>query len=210
MPDSLSPVAAHCAAHGDGKPMSARCPWAYNAGDAMLAYHDEEWGKPCHDLRDLFELLCLEGLQAGLSWSTILNKREHLRTVFHEFEPSLVASMADDIPTLMADPGIIRNRRKIEAIIHNAQLVDGMDKAGESFDEYTWTFVGGTIRVNRPADAGAIPPSDPTSMAMSKALKTKGFKFVGPTIMYAFMQSVGMVNDHVHDCFLCPPICAEY
>jgi DNA-3-methyladenine glycosylase I len=178
--------------------------WAYSAGDAMLAYHDEEWGKPCHDSRDLFERLCLEGLQAGLSWSTILNKRERLRTVFHEFEPERVAAMDDEVPALMADPGIIRNRRKIEAIIHNAQLVGTMDAVGESFDSYLWSFVDGKVRVNRPADASAIPPSDPTSTAMSKAMKTRGFKFVGPTIMYAFMQSVGMVNDHVQGCFLCP------
>ncbi|MCH3975140.1 DNA-3-methyladenine glycosylase I [Bifidobacterium tibiigranuli] len=182
----------------------ARCVWAYSAGDAMLAYHDEEWGKPCHDSRDLFERLCLEGLQAGLSWSTILNKRERLRTVFHEFEPERVAAMDDEVPALMADPGIIRNRRKIEAIIHNAQLVGTMDAVGESFDSYLWSFVDGKVRVNRPADASAIPPSDPTSTAMSKAMKTRGFKFVGPTIMYAFMQSVGMVNDHVQGCFLCP------
>lgn len=206
MQDSLFPATPHNIVYSGGSiPASARCPWACSAGDAMIAYHDEEWGKPCHNSRDLFERLCLEGLQAGLSWSTILNKRERLRTVFHGFEPTRVAAMGDEVPALMADPGIIRNRRKIEAIIRNAQLVDAMTTVGASLDDYLWSFVDGTVRVNRPADAGAIPPSDPTSTAMSKSLKTRGFKFVGPTIMYAFMQSVGMVNDHVRGCFLCPP-----
>ena len=168
----------------------------------MLRYHDEEWGVPSHDERHLFEMLVLEGAQAGLSWATILRKREGYRNAFAGFDPERVARFtARDVERLMKDTGIVRNRMKIEAAIANARAtLDVRDELG-SLDSYLWSFVDGRPIKNRWKRLGELPAETPASKAMSKDLKKRGFRFVGPTICYAFMQSVGMVNDHVTTCF---------
>ena len=168
----------------------------------MLRYHDEEWGVPSHDERHLFEMLVLEGAQAGLSWATILRKREGYREAFAGFDPEPVARFkARDVERLMKDTGIVRNRMKIEAAIANARAtLDVRDELG-SLDSYLWSFVDGRPIKNRWKRLGELPAETPASKAMSKDLKKRGFRFVGPTICYAFMQSVGMVNDHVTTCF---------
>lgn len=167
----------------------------------MQAYHDREWGVPLHDDRALFELLTLEGAQAGLSWSTVLNRRDGYRRAFSDFDPVRVASFGpSEIERLMLDPGIIRNRQKIAATVANARGVLDLQREGRSLDEFVWSFVGGSpIRHGfaRPED---IPSSTPESLALSKALRQRGFGFVGPTICYAFMQSAGLVNDHLVTC----------
>ena len=179
----------------------ARCWWG--AGDPLYrAYHDTEWGVPCHDDRDLFERLMLEGFQAGLSWSTILAKRQNFWRAFEGWEPERVARYdPGDIARLMDDPGIVRNRLKVEGAVRNARaFLDAQTEHG-TFDRYIWSFTGGATP-DRPAPRsfGDIPATSPESDAMSKALKKRGFTFVGTTICYAFMQSVGMVNDHLVDC----------
>ncbi len=168
----------------------------------MLRYHDEEWGVPSHDERHLFEMLVLEGAQAGLSWITILRKREGYREAFAGFDPEPVARFkARDVERLMKDTGIVRNRMKIGAAIANARAtLDVRDELG-SLDSYLWSFVDGRPIKNRWKRLGELPAETPASKAMSKDLKKRGFRFVGPTICYAFMQSVGMVNDHVTTCF---------
>ena len=168
----------------------------------MLRYHDEEWGVPSHDERHLFEMLVLEGAQAGLSWATILRKREGYREAFAGFDPEPVARFeARDVERLMKDTGIVRNRMKIEAAIANARAtLDVRDELG-SLDSYLWSFVDGRPIKNRWKRLRELPAETPASKAMSKDLKKRGFRFVGPTICYAFMQSVGMVNDHVTTCF---------
>ena len=168
----------------------------------MLAHHDEEWGIPSHDDRHLFELLTLEGAQAGLSWSTILRKREGYRRAFADFDPKIVAGFtAKDVERLLADPGIVRNRLKVESTIANAgRVLEAQEELG-SFDAYLWAFVGGQPIVNRWRTLSELPAETELSRALSKDLKRRGFRFVGPTICYAFMQSVGMVNDHTVDCF---------
>jgi DNA-3-methyladenine glycosylase I len=168
----------------------------------MLAHHDEEWGTPSHDDRHLFELLTLEGAQAGLSWSTILRKREGYRVAFADFDPATVARFtARDVERLLADPGIVRNRAKVESTITNAQRVlEVQDELG-SLDAYLWAFVEGEPILNRWRSMAELPAETPLSKAISKDLKRRGFRFVGPTIVYAFMQSVGMVDDHTVDCF---------
>ena len=168
----------------------------------MLRYHDEEWGVPSHDERHLFEMLVLEGAQAGLSWATILRKREGYREAFAGFDPEPVARFkARDVERLMKDTGIVRNRMKIEAAIANARAtLDVRDELG-SLDSYLWSFVDGRPIKNRWKRLRELPAETPASKAMSKDLKKRGFRFVGPTICYAFMQSVGMVNDHVTGCF---------
>ena len=168
----------------------------------MRQYHDKEWGVPVHNDRTLFEFLVLEGAQAGLSWQTILNKRENYRKAFHGFDPAKIARYnKQDIRRLLDNPGIIRNRMKIEATITNARKVlDIQDKFG-SFDKHIWRFVGGKPIKNTFRTIGEIPSSTRESDAMSKELHHRGFKFVGSTICYAFMQAVGMVNDHTVDCF---------
>jgi DNA-3-methyladenine glycosylase I len=177
-----------------------RCPWATT--EAMIEYHDKEWGKPVHDDRKLFEFLILEGAQAGLSWSTILNRREGYRKAFHRFDPKKVAALKPtDIPRLMKDAGIIRNRLKIESSIRNARAFLKVQTEFGTFDSYIWQFVGGKPRVNRRNDMREMPARTAESDAMSKDLKRRGFNFVGTTICYAFMQAVGMVNDHVVTCF---------
>jgi DNA-3-methyladenine glycosylase I len=178
-----------------------RCWWA---GDDPLyiAYHDEEWGLPVHDDRKLFEMLILEGAQAGLSWITILRRREGYRRAFDDFDPEKIARYTDKKKAaLLQDEGIIRNRAKIDAAVQNARaLLDLQEKEG-SLDAFLWPFVGGKPKQNRFKEKGEVPPETPESKAMSKELRRRGFTFVGPTICYAFMQAVGMVNDHVTGCF---------
>jgi DNA-3-methyladenine glycosylase I len=177
-----------------------RCPWA--RGDNYIQYHDTEWGVPVHDDRLLFEFLVLEGAQAGLSWATILNKRENYRQAFDNFDPVLVAKYdAKKRQALLANPGIVRNRLKIDAAIQNAQAFLATAQEFGSFDRYIWGFVGGRPKPNSWASIKEVPARTVESDAMSADLKRRGFKFVGSTICYAFMQAVGMVNDHVVDCF---------
>ena len=179
-----------------------RCLWADNGIALYVAYHDEEWGVPQHDDRVLFEFLILEGAQAGLSWSTILNKRENFRKAFSRFDARKVATYDKArIATLLQDPGIVRNRLKVEAAVTNACAFVEVHKEFGSFDAYIWRFVGGTPMQNSRKAMTQVPASTGQSDAMSKDLKRRGFKFVGNTIMYAFMQATGMVNDHTVDCF---------
>ena len=181
--------------------MNTRCAWV---GDDPLyiAYHDEEWGVPLHDDQRLFEMLILEGAQAGLSWITILRKRENYRLAFDHFDVETVARYdAAKIEELLANPGIVRNRRKIEATVQNAKAFLAIQEAFGSFDTYIWQFVGGQPIQNAWTSLSDIPAKTPESTAMSKDLRQRGFNFVGPTICYAFMQATGMVNDHVVDCF---------
>ncbi|MGP0021407.1 MAG: DNA-3-methyladenine glycosylase I [Candidatus Sulfotelmatobacter sp.] len=183
-----------------GFPNPIRCPWANN--ELSIRYHDAEWGVPVHDDRTLFEFLILEGAQAGLSWNTILNKRENYRKAFDRFDPRRVARYdRRKSERLLRDPGIVRNRLKIASAVGNAQAFLSVQKEFGSFDRYIWQFVGGQPRVNSPQSLKQVPARTPESDAMSKDLKKRGFKFVGSTICYAFMQAVGMVNDHVVDCF---------
>lgn len=174
-----------------------RCPWG--TGDPLnLAYHDLEWGVPIHDDRHLFELLCLEGAQAGLSWTTILRKRDGYRIAFEGWDPKRIAGYGDaEVARLLADPGIVRNRAKIASVIGNAMAFLAID----DFDRYLWSFVGGTPIQNRWRAMGTVPAETDASRALSRDLKKRRFSFVGPTIVYAFMQSAGMVNDHLVTCF---------
>ncbi|HEX7043629.1 MAG TPA: DNA-3-methyladenine glycosylase I [Burkholderiales bacterium] len=182
-----------------------RCAWA-GSDPLYVRYHDEEWGVPVHDDRTLFEFLILEGAQAGLSWITILRKREAYRAAFADFDPARVARFdARRIERLMRDEGIVRNRLKLEAAVTNARAFLAVQREFGSFDRYVWRFVDGRPLVNRPATHAQVPARTPASDALSKDLRSRGFRFVGSTICYAFMQAVGMVNDHVQDCFLCPP-----
>jgi DNA-3-methyladenine glycosylase I len=177
-----------------------RCPWPKSELD--IAYHDTEWGVPVHDDRVLFEFLILEGAQAGLSWSTILNKRANYHRVFARFDPARVAKCGRaDVARVMKDPGIVRNRLKIESTISNARAFLAVRKEFGSFDAYVWQFVGGRPKRNGFRSFSQIPPRTPESDALSKDLKRRGFRFVGSTICYAFMQAVGMVNDHLTTCF---------
>lgn len=177
----------------------------FGDGDALMArYHDEEWGVPVFDDRELFEKLLLDGFQAGLSWRTVLHKRENFRRAFDGFDPEAMARYdAKDLERLLADAGIIRNRLKIEAAIANAQAFLDFQAREGSFSEFLWSFMGGKTLRRRPRASGwgQVPAKSPESEAMSKALKARGFKFVGPTICYAFMQAVGMVDDHLTGCF---------
>ena len=178
-----------------------RCNWA-NGSDLLQSYHDHEWGVEVHDDRTLFEFLVLEGAQAGLSWSTILRKREAYRKAFDNFDARKVSRYSEKtVARLLANPEIIRNRLKINAAITNANAFLQVQKEFGSFDRYIWQFVSGKPIRNSWGTMADIPASTPVSVAMSKDLKKRGFKFVGPTICYAFMQAVGMVNDHVADCF---------
>ena len=177
-----------------------RCPWAKS--DLMAVYHDTEWGVPVHDDRVLFEFLILEGAQAGLSWETILNKRENYRAAFNGFEAQRVARYdARKVAQLLKNPGIVRNRLKIASAVRNAQALLRVQKEFGSFDRYVWQFVNGQSRVNSWKSHKRVPARTAESDAMSKDLKKRGFNFVGSTICYAFMQAVGMVNDHRVQCF---------
>ena len=179
-----------------------RCEWAAGNDELMLAYHDEEWGVPSHDDRHLFELLTLEGAQAGLSWTTILRKREGYRAAFAGFDAEIVTRFGSpDVERLLADPGIVRNRLKVESAVSNARRVlEVRDELG-SLDAYVWQFVGGESIVGRWRTIAEIPTETAESRALSKDLKRRGFRFVGPTTCYAFMQAVGLANDHVVSCF---------
>src|SRR5882724_6617152 len=182
-----------------------RCAWA-GTDPLYQRYHDEEWGVPSHDDRHLFEMLILEGAQAGLSWITILRKRENYRCAFDGFDARRVAQYdRKKIAALLADEGIVRNRLKIEATIDNARAFLEAQKEFGSFDRFIWSFVGGQPLVRRPASMKGVPASTAESDAMSKALKKRGLRFVGSTICYAFMQACGLVNDHVATCFRAPP-----
>jgi len=179
----------------------SRCTWA-GADPLYVEYHDKEWGVPVHDDRKLFEFLILEGAQAGLSWITILRKRENYRKAFAGFDPRKVSRFSKKkIQSLMNDEGIIRNRLKIESAVSNAQAFLAVQKEFGSFDKYVWRFVGGKPLVNKRRTRGSVPARTRESDAMSEDLKKRGFKFVGSTICYAHMQATGMVNDHVVTCF---------
>lgn len=187
------------AAHG-----IVRCAWARSS--ASIAYHDREWGVPVHDERTLFAFIVLEGAQAGLSWETILAKRARYREVFAGFDVDRVARFGSrEVTRLLGDAGIVRNRAKIEAAIENARAIRTLRETTQaSFDAYLWQFVDGVPIVRRPRTVADIPASTPLSMRISKDLRARGFRFVGPTIVYAFMQATGMVNDHVRSCFRAP------
>jgi DNA-3-methyladenine glycosylase I len=175
-----------------------RCAWA-GSDPLYVAYHDQEWGVPQRDPRMLWEMLMLEGFQAGLAWITVLRKREALRKAFKGFDPARVARFGEkDIDRLLADPGIIRSRAKIDATIAGAKIYQAMAKNGEDFADYAWSFTGGKPLKG---DGKSVPASTPLSEQISKDLKQRGFKFVGPTIVYAWMQAVGIVNDHAAQCF---------
>ena len=186
-----------------GNQPPVRCSWA--TGDLMIRYHDEEWGVPAHDDRTLFEFLILEGAQAGLSWSTILNKRDNYRRAFEGFDPERVAGYdRRKVGQLLRDPGIVRNELKIASTIANAKAFLHVQDEFGSFDRYIWQYVDGKPRLNSPRSLKQVPARTPQSDAMSKDLKRRGFNFVGSTICYAFMQAVGLVNDHTVDCFRYP------
>jgi DNA-3-methyladenine glycosylase I len=179
----------------------ARCAWA-GSDPLYRAYHDLEWGVPLHDDRRLFELLCLEGAQAGLSWITILRKRANYRRAFDRFDPKKIAGYRGArIRALLADPGIVRNRLKVEGTVRNARAYLALRAELGSFDGFLWGFVGGEPRQNARQSMRDVPPRTPESDALSRALQKRGFTFVGSTICYAFMQAAGLVNDHVVDCF---------
>jgi DNA-3-methyladenine glycosylase I len=184
------------------KQAKPRCDWGARPDELMMAYHDEEWGVPVHDDRKQFEFLTLESAQAGLSWSTVLRKRENYRKAFAEFDPEKVARFTDKrIERLLADPGIIRNRLKVTAAVTNARCFLKVRDEFGTFDSYIWRFVDGRPIQNRVARMKEMPATSKESDALSKDLKQRGFKFVGSTIMYAHMQAVGMVNDHLVTCF---------
>jgi DNA-3-methyladenine glycosylase I len=181
---------------------SARCDWVPENDPLYVAYHDDEWGVPSHDDRHLFELLTLEGAQAGLAWVTILRKREGYREAFAGFEPAAVARFGErDVERLLGDAGIVRNRRKIESAIANARATLAVQEELGSLDAYLWSFVGGKPIQNRPRTLCEIPAETAESQAMSKDLKRRGFRFVGPTVCYALMQAAGLANDHMVSCF---------
>ncbi|WP_044469503.1 DNA-3-methyladenine glycosylase I [Mannheimia massilioguelmaensis] len=181
--------------------MVVRCSWA-NGIDIYEKYHDEEWGKPEFDSIKLFEKICLEGQQAGLAWITVLKKRENYRKAFYQFNPELIVNMTDqDIDKLMLDKGLIRHRIKLEAIVKNAKAYMAMQKCGENFSNFIWSFVNNQPQINDVPTLNSIPTKTETSKLLSKALKKRGFVFVGETTCYAFMQSMGLVNDHINDCF---------
>ena len=176
------------------------CPWCV-ATPLYREYHDTEWGRPCLDSEALFQMLCLEGAQAGLSWITILNKRAHYQKVFYDFQPEKVARMTDSrIEKLVLDPGIVRHRGKIESVRSNAKIYLAMAEQGEDFAHYIWSFVDHKPKRNRPISMDTVPSKTDISDAMCASLKKRGFKFVGSTICYAFMQAAGLVNDHLVTC----------
>lgn len=182
--------------------MKIRCEWVGTKNSLMVAYHDREWGKPVKNDRKLFEFLILEGAQAGLSWETILNRRENYREIFKEFDPDKLARMTDkQLEKILKNPGIIRNRLKVYSVRINARAYLEIQKEFSSFNKYCWSFVNGKPIINKWRTHSEIPATTSESEAMSKDMKERGFKFVGSTICYAFMQATGMVNDHTVDCF---------
>jgi DNA-3-methyladenine glycosylase I len=189
------------AASGPPSEVGQRCFWT-GSDPLMIAYHDEEWGTPCHDDRRLFELLMLDVNQAGLNWSLILRKRQEFRRAFDDWDPELVARYEEaDLERLMADPGIIRNRLKIAAAVRNGRALLEVQREQGSFDRYVWSFVGGQPIRHPDLTPGTIPARTAESDALSKDLKQRGFSFVGSTSVYAFMQSAGLVDDHLPNCF---------
>ena len=186
---------------GLDQPDRIRCGWC-GLDPLYISYHDEEWGVPAHDDRHLFEMLVLEGAQAGLSWITILRKRAAYRKAFLDFDPVRVAGMTDgDLEGILQDPGVVRNRLKVFSARDNARAFLEVQREFGSFGAYLWSFVGGSPKVNQPESLAEVPAVTPEAEALSKALKKRGFRFVGPTIMYAFMQAVGMVDDHIATCW---------
>jgi DNA-3-methyladenine glycosylase I len=185
-----------------------RCAWRGMAGDPLYeAYHDHEWGVPEYDSRALWEKLVLDGFQAGLAWITILRKRDGFRAAFADFDPDVVAQFGEvDRARLMADPGIVRSNAKIDAAISGARIYLDMREKGEDFSDFLWGIVGGAPIQNRWGHVSKVPAQTPLAVDMARALKAKGFKFCGPVIVYAFMQAVGMVNDHITDCFRHEPV----
>lgn len=178
-----------------------RCDWA-NGSDLYAAYHDKEWGVPVYDDQTLFEFLLLESAQAGLSWLTVLKKRQGYRSVFYNFNPTKVASMSQEqVEAALTNPGIVRNRRKVLAAVTNAQVFLAIQQQYGSFSSYLWSFVGNTPITNNYASIDEVPTTSPESDKLSQDLKARGMSFVGSTIMYAYMQAVGMVNDHTTSCF---------
>lgn len=187
----------------DNSNVPARCPWC-GTDPLYVGYHDHEWGKPERDPRRLFELLALESFQAGLSWITILRKRDHFRAAFADFDPETLSAWGEpDILRLLANTGIVRHRGKIEGTLRSARAYLRIE-AARGFSSYLWSFVGDQPRVNRPVTSADVPAQTAQSQAMSKALKAEGFSFVGPTITYAFMQAAGLVNDHLTTCAFAP------
>ncbi len=179
---------------------SQRCPWCGN-DSLYVAYHDSEWGVPVHDDRILFEFILLEGAQAGLSWITVLRKRENYRRALHNFDIERLARFTDiDVERLMQDPGLVRNRLKLQSLARNARAAQAIIAEFGSLDAYFWGFVGGKPIINRPSSMADVPATSPISDALSKDLRKRGFNFVGSTIVYAFMQAVGMVDDHLQNC----------
>ena len=179
----------------------ARCRWASGTSPAMTAYHDTEWGVPTHGERELFELLILEGAQAGLSWRTVLERREGYRRAFAGFDPQAVAALDDDdIEALLVDPGIIRNRAKVRSTVTNAKAFLALVDETGTFDRYLWSFVGRSPVINRWGEPGQVPATSDLGDALSRDLRKRGFTFVGPTITYAYAQSTGLVMDHVTSC----------
>ncbi len=181
--------------------MDNRCGWS-TSSEQMIAYHDTEWGVPVHDDKQLFGKLVLDGFQAGLSWAIILRKRDAFLKAFDRFDPDQMARYdARRIAKILRDPGIVRNKQKVKSAVGNARAYLKMKDAGESFDEFLWQYVGGNPKVNAWKTLKRLPAETKESIAMSKALVQRGFRFVGPTIVYAFMQAVGMVNDHLVTCY---------
>ena len=181
-----------------------RCPWVGHNKPHYEHYHDTEWGVPVHDDQKLFEMLILEGAQAGLNWETILKRREGYRKAFKQFNPVAVANMSDaELENLLANPAIIRNRLKVFSTRQNARVFIAIQHEYQSFDAYVWGFVQGKPKINSPETMQDVPTSTPESNALSKDLKKRGMNFVGPTIMYAYMQAIGMVDDHIQSCFRC-------
>jgi DNA-3-methyladenine glycosylase I len=181
--------------------MTERCGWC-GVDPLYVAYHDEEWGVPQHDERRLFEKLVLEGAQAGLSWITILRKRQAYREAYHGFDPVKVAAMTDaQLEGLLQNPGLVRNRLKVFSARQNARAFLAVQREFGSFDVFVWSFVGGAPKVNHPQSLAEVPAVTPEAEALGRALKKRGFTFVGPTIMYAYMQSLGLVDDHVATCW---------
>ena len=187
---------------GNSMTDKTRCPWVPGNKPDYAKYHDTEWGKPVHDDQKLFEMLILEGAQAGLSWYTILQRREGYRMAFKNFDPKKVARMTDaQLEALLKDETIIRNRLKVFSTRKNAQVFLAIQREFGSFDAYVWRFVGGKPKINRPKSMKNVPATTPESDALAKDLKKRGMSFVGSAIMYAFMQAVGLVNDHTVDCY---------
>ena len=185
----------------DNEPKIMRCPWVNLNNPLYVTYHDEEWGCPVHEDQQHFEMITLEGAQAGLSWETILNKRQHYRKLFAQFDPAKVARFtAAKLEKILLDPGVVRNRLKIYSTVTNAQAFLTLQKEFGSFDNYIWRFVNYAPRLNTLASLADYPTQTPLSDLISKDLKKRGFKFVGSTIIYAYMQAVGLVNDHVKNC----------